>query len=74
MKRNIIKITLTVILTIAAYKYAAIERGYFLGVTGGGETAVPILCWLLLWFFPAAIKEMKGSCKRGNFKGEKLCL
>ena len=61
MKRNIIKITLTVILTIAAYKYAAIERGYFLGVIGGGETAVPILCWLLLWFFPGAIKEMKGS-------------
>ena len=63
MKRNIIKITLTVILTIAAYKYAAIERGYFLGVIGGGETAVPILCWLLLWFFPGAIKEMKGSKK-----------
>lgn len=63
MKRNIIKITLTVILTIAAYKYAAIERGYFAGIVGGGETAVPILCWLLLWFFPAAIKEMKGSKK-----------
>ena len=61
MKRNIIKITLTIILTVAAYKYAAIERGYFLGVIGGGETAVPILCWLLLCFFPAAIKEMKGN-------------
>jgi len=61
MKRNIIKITLTIILTIAAYRYAAIKRGHFLGVIGGGETAVPILCWLLLWFFPAAIKEMKGN-------------
>ena len=61
MKRNIIKITLTVILTIAAYRYAETERGYFLGVIGGGETAVPVLCWLLLWFFPAAIKEMKGN-------------
>ena len=61
MKRNIIKITLTVILTIAVYKYAAIERGYFARIVGGGETAVPILCWLLLWFFPAAIKEMKGN-------------
>nr|WP_314081078.1 hypothetical protein [uncultured Leptotrichia sp.] len=61
MKRNIIKITLTVILTIAAYRYAAIERGYFLGVIGGGETAVPVLCWLLFWFFPATFKEMKGN-------------
>ena len=63
MKRNIIKITLTIILTVAAYKYAAVERGYFLGIIGGGETTVPILCWLLLWFFPAAIEEMKGSKK-----------
>ena len=63
MKRNIIKITLTIILTVAAYKYATVERGYFLGIIGGGETAVPVLCWLLLWFFPGAIKEMKGSKK-----------
>ena len=67
MKRNIIKITLTIILTVAAYKYATVERGYFLGIIGGGETAVPVLCWLLLWFFPAAFKEMKGN-KNEQFK------
>ena len=59
--KNTLKVILTIILTIAAYKYAAIERGHFLGVIGGGETAVPILCWLLLWFFPEMIKEMKGN-------------
>ena len=59
--KNTLKVILTIILTIAAYKYAAIERGHFLGVIGGGETAVPILFWLLLWFFPAAFKEMKGN-------------
>lgn len=61
--KNTVKVILTITLTIAAYKYAAIERGYFAGIVGGGETAVPILCWLLLWFFPAAIKETKGSKK-----------
>ena len=59
--KNTLKVILTIALTIAAYRYAAIERGYFLGMIGGGETAVPVLCWLLLWFFPAAIKEMKGN-------------
>ena len=59
--KNTLKVILTIILTIAAYRYAAIERGHFLGVIGGGETTVPILCWLLLWFFPATFKEMKGS-------------
>ena len=59
--KNILKVILTIALTSAAYRYAAIERGHFLGLIGGGETAVPILCWLLLWFFPAAFKEMKGN-------------
>ena len=58
MKRNIIKITLTVILTIAAYKYAAIERGYYLGIIGGGETFVPVLCGMLFWLLPSMVKEM----------------
>ena len=59
--KNTLKVILTITLTIAAYKYAAIERGYFAGIVGGGETFIPALCWLLLWFFPAAIKEMKGN-------------
>ena len=58
MKRNIIKITLTVILTIAAYRYAETERGYFLGIVGGGETFVPVLCGMLFWLLPSMLKEM----------------
>lgn len=56
--KNTIKIILTIILTVAAYKYAETERGYFLGIIGGGETFVPILCIMLFWFFPEMIKEM----------------
>ena len=56
--KNAIKTILTIALTIAAYKYAAIERGYYLGIIGGGETFVPILCIMLFWFFPEMIKEM----------------
>ena len=59
--KNTLKVILTIALTVAAYRYAAIERGYFAGIVGGGEMAVPILCWLLLWFFPDAIEEMKGN-------------
>ena len=58
MKRNIIKITLTVILTVAAYRYAETERGYFLGIIGGGETFVPVLCGILFWLLPSMLKEM----------------
>ena len=58
MKRNIIKITLTDILTIAAYRYAETERGYFLGIVGGGETFVPVLCGMLFWLLPSMVKEM----------------
>lgn len=56
--KNTLKVILTIALTIAAYKYAAIERGYYLGIIGGGETFVPILCIMLFWFFPEMIKEM----------------
>lgn len=56
--KNTIKLILTAILTIIAYRYAAIERGYYLGIIGGGETFVPILCIMLFWFFPEIIKEM----------------
>lgn len=56
--KNTIKLILTVILTVITYKYAETERGYFLGIIGGGETFVPILCGMLFWFFPEMIKEM----------------
>nr|DAS47088.1 MAG TPA: hypothetical protein [Caudoviricetes sp.] len=62
--KNIIKITLTIILTIAAYKYAEIERGKFLGIIGGGEMLVPFMCWLLFWIFPGIVKELKGGKKK----------
>lgn len=58
--KNTVKVILTAILTIIAYRYAETERGYFLGIIGGGETFVPILCIMLFWFFPEMIKEMKG--------------
>ena len=35
--KNTLKVILTIALTIAAYKYAAIERGYYLGIIGGGK-------------------------------------
>lgn len=57
-KENILKVILTIALTIAAYKYAAIERGYYLGIIGGGETFVPILCGMLFWLLPSMVKEM----------------
>lgn len=56
--KNTVKIILTIILTVAAYKYAETERGYFLGIIGGGETFVPILCVMLFWLLPSMVKEM----------------
>lgn len=56
--KNTIKLILTVILTVITYKYAETERGYFLGIIGGGETFVPILCGMLFWLLPSMLKEM----------------
>lgn len=56
--KNTIKLILTVILTIIAYRYATTERGYYLGIIGGGETFVPILCGMLFWLLPSMVKEM----------------
>ena len=39
----------------------------------GGNVVFPFLMAILLWYTPSRIKEFMGSCKRGNFKGEKLC-
>ena len=56
--KNTVKVILTIALTIAAYKYATVERGYFLGVIGGGETFIPALCGMLFWLLPSMVKEM----------------
>lgn len=56
--KNTIKIILTIILTVVAYKYAETERGYYLGIIGGGETFVPVLCGMLFWLLPSMVKEM----------------
>ena len=44
---NIEKILITVVLTILAFKYAKIERGYN---AFGGEVVIPLLCWIILFF------------------------
>ena len=56
--KNTLKVILTIALTIAAYRYATVERGYFLGIVGGGETFVPVLCGMLFWLLPSTVKEM----------------
>jgi len=56
--KNTVKVILTIALTVAAYKYAAIERGHFLGLIGGGETFIPALCGMLFWLLPSMVKEM----------------
>ena len=59
---NTIKLTVTAILTVLAFKYAKIERGYN---AFGGETLIPPLCWIILFLAPKMVKECKKS-KGGN--------
>lgn len=59
---NIIKISITVVLTILAFKYAKIERGYN---AFGGEVLIPPLCWIVLFLAPKMAKECRKS-KGGN--------
>lgn len=59
---NIAKLTVTIILTILAFKYAKIERGYN---AFGGETLIPPLCWIVLFLAPKMAKETK-KLKGGN--------
>ena len=59
---NIIKISITVVLTILAFKYAKIERGYN---AFGGEVLIPPLCWIVLFLAPKMAKETKKT-KGGN--------
>lgn len=59
---NTIKLTITAILTILAFKYAKIERGYN---AFGGEVLIPPLCWVVLFLAPKIAKECRKS-KGGN--------
>ena len=59
---NTIKLTVTAILTILAFKYAKIERGYN---DFGGEVLIQPLCWVVLFLAPKMAKECRKS-KGGN--------
>ena len=59
---NTIKLTVTAILTVLAFKYAKIERGYN---AFGGEVLIPLLCWVVLFLAPKMAKEIK-KVKGGN--------
>jgi hypothetical protein len=59
---NITKLTITAILTILAFKYAKIERGYN---AFGGEVLIPPLCWIVIYLAPKMFKEIK-KAKGGN--------
>lgn len=59
---NTIKLTVTAILTVLAFKYAKIERGYN---AFGGEVLIPPLCWIVLYLTPKMAKEIK-KAKGGN--------
>lgn len=59
---NTIKLTVTAILTVLAFKYAKIERGYN---AFGGEVLIPPLCWIVLFLAPKMAKETKKT-KGGN--------
>lgn len=62
---NTIKLTVTAILTILAFKYAKIERGYN---AFGGEVLIPPLCWVVFYLAPKMFKEIK-KAKGGNKNG-----
>lgn len=59
---NITKLATTTVLTVLAFKYAKIERGYN---AFGGEVLIPLLCWIILFLAPKMAKECKKS-KGGN--------
>ena len=59
---NIIKISITVVLTILAFKYARGIRG---NNAVGGEAFIPFLCWIVLYLTPKMFKEI-GKIKGGN--------
>ena len=69
-EKNLIK-SMILIITTALMQIEVIKvKGHWII---GGNVAFPFLMAILLWYAPSRIKEFMGSCKRGNFKGEKLC-
>nr|WP_315046227.1 hypothetical protein [uncultured Leptotrichia sp.] len=59
---NITKLAATTVLTVLAFKYAKIERGYD---AIGGEALVLLLCWIVFYLAPGMAKEIK-KAKGGN--------
>ena len=59
---NITKLAATTVLTVLAFKYAKIERGYD---ASGGEALVLLLCWIVFYLAPGMVKECRKS-KGGN--------
>jgi len=59
---NITKLAATTVLTVLAFRYAKIERGYN---AFGGEVLIPPLCWIVLFLAPEMAKEIK-KAKGGN--------
>ena len=60
---NITKLAATTVLTVLAFKYAKIERGYD---AIGGEALVLLLCWIVFYLAPGMVKEcrkLKGGKK-----------
>ena len=62
---NITKLATTTVLTILAFKYAKIERGYN---AFGGEVLIPLLCWIVFYLAPGMVKECRKS--EGGNKNE----
>ena len=59
--KNKTKIALTVILTIWAQYEAIAENGYW-GI--GGNTLMPLLCYLLFWIMPEIVKPIIEEFKK----------
>ena len=53
---NITKISITVVLTILAFKYARVIRG---NNAVGGEVFTPFFCWGTLYLAPKMFRELK---------------
>lgn len=69
-EKNLIKSIILIVATALMQIEVIRVKGHWIA---GGNVAFPFLMAILLWYTPSRIKKFMGSCKRGNFKGEKLC-